>query len=254
MRRRVLLVALAALAAACGESAQGGSAGRTPGGRGPGGGGPATPVEVVPAQLQRIEDVISGTGQIEAIQSIELRPEVEGRIVEIQFREGSRVQAGQPLFKVDDAELRSQVVRAEAERDLAAQELRRTRQLMESQGATQSDLERAEAQARGTQAQLDLLQLRLERTTVRAPFAGVVGARTVSLGDFVNNSTRLVSLQTVHPTRVTVNVPERFAEQLRLGQRVDFSVAALHGLHELHIGHSSSAARSSSGCVRPSPR
>ena len=230
MRRRVLLVALAALAAACGESAQGGSAGRTPGGRDSGGGGrPATPVEVVPAQVQRIEDVISGTGQIEAIQSIELRPEVEGRIVEIQFREGSRVQAGQPLFKVDDAELRSQVVRAEAERDLAAQELRRTRQLMESQGATQSDLERAEAQARGTQAQLDLLQLRLERTTVRAPFAGVVGARTVSLGDFVNNSTRLVSLQTVHPTRATLNVPERFAEQLRLGQRVDFSVAALHG-------------------------
>lgn len=227
--RRLLVVALAALAAACGGSAEGGAAGGQ-GGRGPAGASrPALAVEVAPAQLQRIEDVISGTGQIEAIQSINLRPEVEGRIVEIQFREGSRVQAGQPLFKVDDAELRSEVIRAEADRDLAAQALQRTRQLMESQGATQSDLEREQAQARGTQAQLDLLQLRLERTTVRAPFAGVVGARTVSLGDFVNSSTALVSLQTVHPTRATLNVPERFAEQLRLGQRVDFSVAALRG-------------------------
>jgi membrane fusion protein, multidrug efflux system len=192
-----------------------------------GGGRPAAPVDVAVAERRRVEDAITGTGQIEPLQSIELRPEVEGRIVDILFREGSRTAAGAALFKVDDAELRVQVARATAERDLAQQELTRTRQLIQSSGATQSDLERAEAQMRGTQAALELLELRLQRTTVRAPFEGVLGARMVSLGDYVNSQTRLVSLQTWNPQRATLTVPERYAERLRLGQRISFTVAAL---------------------------
>ena len=237
-------VALLAFAAGCGGTAEGGAPGGGgadsarrggPGGgegggsaRGGGGGTrPALPVEVAEARRQRVEEAITGTGQIEAIQSIELRPEVEGRIVEILFREGARITEGEALFKVDDADLRLQVARAEANRDLAAASLQRTRQLIESQGATQSDLERAEATARSSQADLDLLRLRLDRTTVRAPFGGVAGARTVSLGDFVNSQTRLVLLQTVNPQRATLNVPERYAELLRVGLPVAFRVGAL---------------------------
>lgn len=228
----VALVAL--LLAGCGRNAGGEQPGRgasqAQGQGGPGARGgqrPAAPVDVAVAERRRVEDAISGTGQIEAMQSIELRPDVEGRIVDILFREGSQVAAGAPLFKTDDAELRAQVARAEAERDLAMQALARTRQLIQSAGATQTDLERAEAQYRGTQASLDLLQLRLNRTTVRAPFAGVVGARMVSIGDFVNSQTRLVSLQTRDPQRATMTVPERYAERLRTGQRITFTVAAL---------------------------
>src|ERR1041385_2907168 len=82
---------------------------------------------------------------------------------------------------------------------------------------------------RSTQAALDLLQLRLDRTVVRAPFSGVTGQRLVSLGDYVNNSTRLITLQTVNPQRASFQVPERYADQLRVGQKVLFRVAALPG-------------------------
>jgi len=92
-----------------------------------------------------------------------------------------------------------------------------------------ADLEKAEAEARGAQAQYDLQRIRLERTTVRAPFAGVVGQRWVSLGDYVTNSTKLASLHTVNPQRATFQVPERFARELRPGQRVSFRVAAIAG-------------------------
>jgi membrane fusion protein (multidrug efflux system) len=241
MMPRVLFGGLALLGLlACGADADGSAAGQSgraaagrPGGSpsagGAPGGRPAPAVEVVAARMQAVEDVIAGVGEVEAIQSILLRPEVEGRIVEILFREGTLVARGTELFRVDDAELRAQVTRAEADRDLAIQSLNRQRQLMESQSSTTSDLERAEATARSSQAALDLLKLRLDRTVVRAPFAGVVGARLVSLGDFVNNQTRLVSLQTVDPQRVTMSVPERYAEQLRTGLRVTFQVAALRG-------------------------
>jgi membrane fusion protein (multidrug efflux system) len=190
---------------------------------------PPMPVEVAVAASDTVVDAINASGQIEAVQAIELRPDIEGRITGIMVREGAAVARGTPLFKVDDAELRAEVARAEAERDLARQALSRTRELQTQRASSQADLERAEATSRSTEAQLQLLSVRLQRTTVRAPFAGVVGQRFVSLGDYVTTDTRLVSLQTVDPQRAAFQVPERYAEALAVGQRVVFRVAALPG-------------------------
>ena len=169
----------------------------------------------------------TATGQIESIQSIELRPDVDGRLVEILVREGAVVTAGTPLFKVDDVELTAQVARAQADRDLAEQALARTNQLLSEKAAAQADVERAEASARSARAGLELLQVRLDRTVVRAPWSGVAGARFVSLGDYVSQNTRLITLQTVNPQRASFQVPERYAERLKLGQKVSVKVAAL---------------------------
>jgi membrane fusion protein, multidrug efflux system len=190
---------------------------------------PAMPVEVAVARRDTVIDAIAATGQVEAVQAIELRPDIEGRILEILFREGSEVGKGTALFRIDDAELQAQVKRAQADRDLADQSLARTRDLMQQKASSQADLERAEATARSMDASLDLLKVRLERTTVRAPFGGVVGQRYVSLGDYVTTSTRLASLQTVDPERVGFQVPERYASQLHRGQTIAFQVAALRG-------------------------
>ena len=203
-----------------------------PGGA-PGGGGqaapPPMPVEVVVARADTVVDAILATGEIEAMQSVELRPDIEGRIAENLVREGSEVARGAPLFKVDDAELKAEVARAEAERDLAQQSLTRTRDLLGQKASSQSELERAEATSRSTAAQLELLKVRLDRTLVRAPFAGVVGERFVSLGDYVTTDSRLVTLQTVSPQRAAFQVPERYADRLKVGQEVTFRVAALPG-------------------------
>ena len=191
------------------------------------GGMPPMPVEVVAARADTVVDAILATGQIEAMQSVELRPDIEGRIAEILVREGATVARGAPLFKVDDAELRAEVARAEADRDLARQSLARTRELLGQKASSQSELERAEATSRSTEAQLALLKVRLDRTVVRAPFAGVAGERHVSLGDYVTTSTPLLTVQTVSPQRASFQVPERYADQLEVGQQVTFRVAAL---------------------------
>ena len=190
---------------------------------------PPRPVEVAVARTDTVVDAILATGEIEAMQSIELRPEIEGRVAAILVREGALVARGTPLFKVDDAELKAQVARAEADRDLARQSLARTRDLLAQKASSQAELERAEATSRSDEAELQLLKVRLERTVVRAPFAGAVGQRFVSLGDYVTTSTRLVSLQTVSPQRASFQVPERYADELRTGQQVTFRVAALTG-------------------------
>ncbi len=219
-----VLVGLVVLAACKGSDARG-----EPAGGGGGAAAPGLPVEVARAREDTVVDALQAAGQVEALQSIEVRPEIEGRIVAILMREGAEVQAGEPLFRIDDAELKAQVERAAAERDLARQALERTRLLVSQNAASSADLERAEAAARSAQAGYDLLRVRLERTVVRAPFAGVVGQRRVSLGDYVTTSTDLAPLSTVDPQRVAFSVPERYATAVRRGQSVEFRVAALPG-------------------------
>jgi membrane fusion protein, multidrug efflux system len=228
IRPHLLLALLLGAAAVACNGAEGKSKGAAAGAGG-GGGMPPMPVEVVAARSDTVVDAILATGQIEAMQSVELRPDIEGRIAEILVREGATVARGAPLFKVDDAELRAEVAQAEAERDLARQSLARTRELLGQKASSQSELERAEATSRSTEAQLALLKVRLDRTVVRAPFAGVAGERHVSVGDYVTTSSPLVMVQTVSPQRASFQVPERYADQLKVGQRVTFRVAALVG-------------------------
>jgi membrane fusion protein, multidrug efflux system len=187
------------------------------------------PVEAAAARSDTVIDAILATGQVEAVQSIELKPDVDGRLVKILVPEGSLVGRGTPLFKIDDAELKAQVDQITAERDLARQSLNRTRDLLGQKASSQAELERAEATMRSNEAQLERLKVRLDRTLVRAPFAGVMGQRFVSLGDYVTSDSRLAALQTVSPQRASFQVPERYADQLKVGQRVSFRVAALPG-------------------------
>ena len=221
----VTLILLATLAACNKAESTAGEGAGAPGNAGP----PAMPVEAANARADTVVDAILATGQIAALQSIELRPDIEGRLVQILVREGSPVTRGTALFKIDDAELKAQVAQIEAERDLARQSLSRTRDLLKQKASSQAELERAEATMRSNEAQLELLKVRLGRTLVRAPFSGVMGQRLVSMGDYVTTSTRLAALQTVSPQHATFQVPERYAEQVKPGQEVTFRVAALPG-------------------------
>ena len=202
------------------------------GGAAPGGGPPAMPpmpVDVDTARRQSVVDAVRATGRIEAVQAIELRPDEQGRVTDLLFSEGQTVAAGTPLVKVDDAMIKAQTERAKADRDLAKQQLERVKRLRSQNAASPADLERAEANARSADAGIAVLELQLERTTVRAPFAGAIGQRFVSVGDYVTTSSRLLTLQTVDPQRAVIEVPERYAVKLRAGQVIEFSVASQEG-------------------------
>lgn len=211
-----------------GQAAQEGGGGAAAAGGGPPA-MPPMPVDVDTARRQSVVDAVRATGRIEAVQAIELRPDEQGRVTAILFREGQSVAAGTPLVKIDDAMLKAQAERARADRDLSTQQLERVRRLRAQNAASPADLERAEAAARSTEAGLALLDLQIARTTVRAPFAGAVGQRFVSVGDYVTTGSRLLTLQTVNPQRAVIEVPERYAVKLRPGQTVDFSVASQEG-------------------------
>jgi membrane fusion protein (multidrug efflux system) len=190
---------------------------------------PPMPVDVDTARRESIIDAVRATGRIEAVSAVDLRPDEQGRITALLFQEGQTVAEGTPLVKIDDAMLKAQAERAAADRDLARQQVERVRRLRAENASTPADLERAEAAFRSAEAAVAMLTLQINRTTVRAPFAGVVGQRMVSVGDYVTTASRLLTLQTVDPQRAVIEVPERYAVELRQGQPVQFSVAAQPG-------------------------
>lgn len=233
-RRKVVmsLVAVASLAAVAlgGRSVglMGGSTEASPT-DGEGSAMPPMPVDVGIARVSAIIDVVRATGWIEAVQAVELRPDEQGRVLEVLFREGQSVAAGTPLIRIDDALLRAQAERAAADRDLAHRQRDRVRRLHAENAASPADLERVEGAARSAEAVLAVLELQIARSVVRAPFAGTVGQRFVSVGDYVTTTTPLLTLQTTNPQRAVLEVPERYAGELRRGQEVEFTVAAHPG-------------------------
>ena len=228
----LLVIALLAFRSKRGDGGAANAKGVAAGGKagaGAGGGAPAMPpmpVDIDTARAQFIVDAVRATGHIEAIQAVDLRPDEQGRVTALLFHEGQLVSRGSPLVKVDDDLLRAQAERADADRDLAKQQLDRVHRLRDQNAATPADVERAEATARSANANFQVLQLEIARSTVRAPFSGVVGQRFVSVGDYVTTGTRLLTLQTVDPQRAVIEVPERHAVSLKLGQTVEFTVAA----------------------------
>ncbi|HEX6575531.1 MAG TPA: efflux RND transporter periplasmic adaptor subunit [Gemmatimonadaceae bacterium] len=237
-QRKMLLTVLAVVAIAVigyftlgrggkAEGAAAAGAGKARAGAGgPGAAMPPMPVDVDKAQVRPIVDAVRATGRIEAVQQVQLRPDEQGRVTALLFHEGQYVAAGTPLVRIDDAVLRAQAERADADRDLANQQLARVRKLREQNAAPPAELERAEAAARSANAALSLLNVQIARSVVRAPFSGVVGQRFVSVGDYVTTASPLLTLQTVDPQRAVIEVPERHAASLRQGQTVEFTVAA----------------------------
>ncbi len=196
---------------------------------GPPGGMPPMPVDVDTARRRTVTSEVRATGRVEALNAVELKPDESGRVVELLFREGQQVDSGTPLLRIDAGLLRAQAERAAADRDLARQQLERVRRLRANNAAAPADMERAEAAARAAEAALAVLQLQVDRTTVRAPFAGTVGQRFVSVGDYVTSSNRLLALHTMDPQRAVIEVPERYASELHIGQAIAFKVAAHEG-------------------------
>ncbi len=206
---------LAIAAAGCGSAPAEGSAA----GQGPDGGFTrVVNVEVRSVQPERFVEEIHLTATVTASQDVQVAAEESGVVREIFVDKGAHVRAGDPLLKIDDQILRAQVDQARAQADLAGQTWERRKRLWEedSVGSEMSYLE-AKFAAEQTAAALKSLAARLERTTVRAPFDGVLDERRVELGTMVSPGQVVGRVVALDPVKVRAGVPERYAADVRPG-------------------------------------
>ena len=204
-----------------GPAAKGG-----PGGRGPGG-PPA--VELGKVETMRLEDDTQAVGTLRARQGVVLRPETSGRVQALSFSDGQRVRKGELLVQLDDTLQRAQVKQAEASAAIARTNLQRSRELAAQNFVSQSAVDQNGAALEVALAQVALAQAQLQRMQVVAPFDGIVGIRTVNVGDYVKDGADLVTVEDLSSVWVDFRLPERFLSRTRAGQSVELALDALPG-------------------------
>jgi membrane fusion protein, multidrug efflux system len=144
---------------------------------------------------------------------------MSGLIRSIHFEEGQRVKKNDLLAKIDDSELRAQLAQTQSRHELAKLNLERSENLRQTQSNTQADADRARSEFSATTAELELLKVRLARTEMRAPFDGVVEARTLSPGDYVNTQSIITTINDLSRLKVEFQVPERYIAKVRRGTK-----------------------------------
>ena len=190
----------------------------------PGGGMPPTMVETVRVQLRDLPNQFETIGSLRADESISVRPEIAGRIEKIHFTEGQQVARGSLLFTLDDALSRAELNEANANLQNSRRAYTRANELAGRQLIARADLDTTQAAMTVDQARAASARTRLDKTQIRAPFAGVTGLREVSVGDYVNAGQQLVDLVRLDPIELDLRVPEVMLSSLALGQKVDFGV------------------------------
>ncbi|MFY8009447.1 MAG: efflux RND transporter periplasmic adaptor subunit [Flavobacterium sp.] len=185
---------------------------------------PATPVTVYVVKGQDFSNTISLSGSIEANEQIEIRSEVSGIVENIAFTEGSSVTRGQVLFKVNDIELRAQLAQAKTKESLASENERRAKLLLQKEAISQEEYDIASADYRTAKAQTQLIQAQIGKTTVRAPFSGKIGLRSISPGTYVTPATLIAKLVSTNPLKITFSIPEKYASEISKNNTITFTV------------------------------
>lgn len=190
----------------------------------------ASPVEVVAAAAKTLSDDITAVGSLLSDESVQIAAETNGRVAEIAFTEGQSVAAGAVLIKLDDKLIAAQLEDAKARLTLAQSTYDRAATLRKSGTASQTTLDTAQSELLVQQAAYDLISTQQEKLSIKAPFPGELGFRSISLGAYVTAGTPLVNLEKIDQLKVNFSVPEFYLSKLAAGQKIDVTADALPGV------------------------
>jgi membrane fusion protein (multidrug efflux system) len=186
-------------------------------------------VEAVRVRVMKLTDDAQSVGSLRSRQSVMLRPEVSGRVVRLNFRDGERVRKGQLLVQFDDQLQQAQVKQSQAELSIARANHKRNEELLAQNFVSQRSLDESAANLEVAQAKLALAQATADRLRIIAPFDGIAGIRNVNVGDYLKDGTDIVNLEDIDTVYVDYRLPERYQTQVKTGQRVSVELDALPG-------------------------
>ncbi|RYX90412.1 MAG: efflux RND transporter periplasmic adaptor subunit [Comamonadaceae bacterium] len=204
-----------------------GAAGAARPASGAGGGVPG--VEAGLVQVTKLTDDTQAVGSLRSRQSVVLRPEVSGRITQLNFRDGDRVRKGQLLVQFDDQLPLAQVQQSQAELSIAQANHKRNQELVGQGFISQRSVDESSANLEVAQAKLSLSRATAQRLKIIAPFDGIAGIRTVNVGDYLKDGADVVNVEDIDAVFVDFRLPERFQSKVRRGQQATVELDALPG-------------------------
>jgi len=182
------------------------------------------PVEALLVKTETISNAIEVTGTILPNEVTEIRPEINGRLVYLNLREGGVVRKGDLLAKIFDGDLQAQLKKLKVQLQIANKTEERQRELLKINGISQQDYDLSLLAVNNLQADIELIEVTISRTEIRAPYAGRIGLKRVSPGAYISPSNILTTISETERLRVEFSVPEKYSSELNIGLDIRFYV------------------------------
>lgn len=174
-------------------------------------------------------------GSLMPAEETELHPEVSGRVTGIYFNEGSNVSQGAMLVKLYDGDLQAQLSKLRVQLKMAQETLGRYEALLKIGGVSVQEVETYKLTVNNIQADINITQTSIARTSLRAPFSGKLGLRNISIGAYITPATTISTLRKVSQLKLEFTVPEKYGTGMKPGGRVQFTVDNSEKIHAARI-------------------
>jgi len=189
----------------------------------------AMPVEAAIVKQEALVRSIVAVGSLLANEQVMLQPEFEGKVVTIHFKEGQKVNKDDLLVTLDDSIYRAELNQAEARLKLSQANTKRINALRKKGLSNEQEEDQAISELGVNKASRVLARTRLQKMAIHAPFAGTVGLRSISEGDYLSRGQDIVTLINSNPIKLEFRIPEVYLSEVAIGQNVDVLVDAFRG-------------------------
>jgi membrane fusion protein, multidrug efflux system len=176
---------------------------------------------ILPVQMS---ELVNSTGTLRPDEEVDLSFETSGKIVGINFTEGTRVKKGDLLAKINDRPLQAQLEKLQVQLKLAEGKEFRQRSLLDKDAISQESYDQVQTDVQSLNADINLIKARISETELRAPFDGIIGLRYVSEGTFTNTSTKIAKLIKISPIKIEFSIPEKYASEIKIGYPITFGI------------------------------
>jgi membrane fusion protein, multidrug efflux system len=179
---------------------------------------------IVPSQMS---ELINSTGTLRPDEEVDLSFETSGKIVKINFIEGTSVKKGELLAKMNDRPLQAQLEKAVVQLKMAEAKEFRQRSLLDRDAISQESYDQIQTDVQSIKADINLIKARISETELRAPFDGYIGLRYLSEGSYATSSTKIAKLVKSIPIKIEFSISEKYASQLSIGYPITFSIVGI---------------------------
>lgn len=195
------------------------------GDRNPGSAGrSALMVNATVLQPQTLNNLFRITGVLLPDEEVNLTFESAGKITNIYFKEGTYVQKGALLAKVNDAPLQAELKKLDAQLPLAEDRLFRQQTLLDKDAISQETYQSVSTQLATLKAEIELVKARIRQTELRAPFSGMIGLRQVSEGAYASPTVVVANLTKISPLKIEFSLTQNFVNLIKPGSEITFTV------------------------------
>jgi membrane fusion protein (multidrug efflux system) len=176
---------------------------------------------IVPSRMSELRN---STGTLRPDEEVDLSFETSGKIVKINFTEGTRVKKGDLLAKINDKPLQAQLQKLQVQLKMSEAKEFREKSLLDRDAISQESYDQIQTDVQSIKADINLIQARISETELRAPFDGIIGLRYLSEGSYATSSTKIAKLIKNSPIKIEFSIPEKYASEIKIGYPVTFSI------------------------------